>query len=398
MSASTLAGVLRPVRRRVLAAVHTARTRLGHLATLFARERRSLQIQMPLSRRLWLWRHGFTSRSHALFDVTPATRRDYLSDLQHERANDIGDQWDAVVNNKLTFQLLFGAFSDRLPALYGVVHGDRVYRDYPGVAPPPHADSESPGDDGDAVGEAPTSDHDHPDATAGAWFAAALDAAGVLVCKPVYGSGGRDVLVCRRTADGYQVNGDRYSRSALVSRVADFEGYLVTEYTEQGEYGARLFPDAANTLRVLTLWDPETDAPFVAGVVQRIGTRRSAPVDNWSRGGLSAEVREDGTLSAGAQWLPDRGVVRWFESHPDSGAQIAGTAVPDWEAIRAGVLDLARTVPYLPRVGWDVLPTGDGAFVVFEANAHAATRTIQVHRPLLRDPRVRRFYEHHDCL
>ena len=349
---------------------------------------------MPLSRRLWLWRHGFTSRSHALFDVTPATRRDYLSDLQHERANDLGDQWDAVVNNKLAFQFLLGAFPDRLPDLYGVVHDGRVYRDYPGVAPPPHADSETTAD----VGEAATSDHERPDATAGEWLAAALDAAGVLVCKPVYGSGGRDVLVCRRTADGYRVNGDRHSRSALVSRVADFEGYLVTEYTEQGEYGARLFPDAANTLRVLTLWDPETDAPFVAGVVQRIGTQKSAPVDNWSRGGLSAAVREDGTLSAGAQWLPDRGVVRWFESHPDSGAQIEGTTVPDWDAIRAGVLDLARTVPYLPRVGWDVLPTGDGEFVVFEANAHAATRTVQVHRPLLRDPRVRRFYEHHGCL
>jgi hypothetical protein len=365
--------------------------------TLLARERRSLRISMPLSRRLWLWRHGFTSRSHALFDVTPATHRDYLSDLQHERANDLGDRWDAVVNNKLTFQLLFGAFPDRLPALYGVVYGDRVYRDYPGVVPPPHADSEQSGGDAATDGGIGTSVSDSREA-AGEWVAAALDAAGTLVCKPVYGSGGRDVLVCRRTADGYRVNGDRHSRSAFVDRVRTLDGYLVTEYATQADYATSLFPDAANTLRVLTLWDPETDEPFVAGVVQRIGTRQSAPVDNWSRGGLSAELREDGTLSAGAQWLPDRGVVRWFESHPDSGAQIAGTAVPDWDEIRAGVLDLARTVPYLPRVGWDVLPTGDGAFVVFEANAHAATRTIQVHRPLLRDPRVRRFYEHHDCL
>jgi hypothetical protein len=401
MSASTLAGVLRPVRRGVLAAVRTARTRLGHLATLLARERRSLGIQMPLSRRLWLWRHGFTSRSHALFDVTPATRRDYLSDLQHERANDIGSQWDAVVNNKLTFQLLFGAFPDRLPDLYGVVYGGRVYRDYPGVVAPPHAGDQRASDPVEATadgGVGGTGAVPGDDATAGEWVAAALDAAGTLVCKPVYGSGGRDVLVCRRTADGYHVNGDRHSRSAFVDRVCALDCALVTAYVEQADYAARLFPDAANTLRVLTLWDPETDEPFVAGVVQRIGTRRSAPVDNWSRGGLSAAVREDGTLSAGAQWRSDRGVVRWYESHPDTGAQIEGTAVPDWPEIRSGVLELARTVPYLPRVGWDVLPTGDGEFVVFEANAHAATRTVQVHRPLLRDPRVRRFYEHHDCL
>jgi hypothetical protein len=386
--------LLRPLRRRAVASARTLGRLLGDASTLLARERDSFRtVEMPLSRRLWLWRHGFTSRSHALFDVTPTTRKTYLSDRQHERANRIGGQWDTVVNNKLTFSLLFGAAADRLPPVYGVVHEGRVFRDYPTI-------TELPGDTPatDPPGDTTAGDGTEPAVGAGEWVASVLDATGTLVLKPVYGSGGRDVLVCQRTPDGYRVNGEAVAREALVARVAELDASLVTGFVEQAEYADRLFPDATNTLRVLTLWDPATDAPFVAGVVHRIGTRQSAPVDNWSRGGLSAEVREDGTLSAGAQWLPERGVVRWFETHPNTGARIEGTPVPGWPAIREGVLDLAETVPYLPRLGWDVLPTGDGEFVVLEANAHAATRTVQVHRPLLRDDRVRRFYEHHGCL
>jgi hypothetical protein len=317
-----------------------------------------------------------------------------------------GGEGDAVVNNKLAFALLFGAFADRLPALYGVLRDGHVYRDYPTVAAPPGAPGdETPTTDAteaattDATEALAAANEAEPTRTAaGPWVASVLDAAGRLVLKPVYGFGGDGVHVCRSAGDGVVVDGERESRAAFVDRIDALDDSLVTAYVDQADHAARLFPDATNTLRVVTLRDPDTGDPFVADAVHRIGTRRSAPVDNWSRGGLSATIRDDGTLSPGAQWLPDRGVVRWFESHPDTGERIVGTPVPDWEPIREGVLSMARAMPYLPRVGWDVLPTGDGEFVVLEANAHAATRTLQVHGPLLRDDRVRRFYEAHGCL
>jgi D-alanine-D-alanine ligase-like ATP-grasp enzyme len=56
---------------------------------------------------------------------------------------------------------------------------------------------------------------------------------------------------------------------------------------------------------------------------------------------------------------------------------------------------MAAAFPHLPRIGWDVVVTDDGGFVILEINAHAGVETLQVHRPLLRDPRIRRFYEHH---
>jgi hypothetical protein len=352
------------------------------LATLLERELTTGRaVDIPPDRRLWLWQRGFTSRSHALFELTAENHHLYVSDLAHELANDAAGRWGDVVSNKLTFYLLFAAHADSFPDCYGVLDGGRFGR--------PAARLVDPFDGDGPLGDDPTATVDGV-----AWLDTYLAAHDRLVLKPVYGSGGRGVLVCERDGDGYRVNGEAYTDEAFAALLADLDEYLAWQFVEQAPYAAGLYPDATNTLRVLTLWDEAADAPFVAGAVHRVGTDRSAPVDNWSRGGLSALVRDDNTLSRAAQWRPEEGQVHWFDDHPDTGRTLTGATVPDWPAVRERVLELATTVPYLPRMGWDVVVTDDG-IAVLEVNAHAATRTIQVHRPLLDDPRVRRFYERH---
>jgi hypothetical protein len=434
--------LLKPLRDQVSGGYRAVRDRLSILATLARRELRTgAAIDLPLRRRLWLWRRGFTSRSDALFDLSEENYRQFVSDLQHERADGLAGRWDAVVNNKLTYYLLFGSFSERLPDLYGVLDEGRFDRRSPlmpvapgtadrlAVARGPAGTSDATARtdrDGSTLVEAnaggvegdvtETADSVEGDAAgsvdAVGWIDDYLDANDRVVLKPIYGHGGRGVYVCRREADGtggtsgtsggdgatYDVNGTTTSRVEFASLIDGLEQYLAWEFVEQAPYADSLFPEATNTLRVMTLWDDERGEPFVSGAVHRIGTRASAPVDNWSRGGLSAELRSDGTLGPGAQWLPSEGRVHWFEDHPDTGARIQGTEVPDWAGVRESLLEMAAEFPYLPRLGWDVVLTGEGEFAVLEVNAHAATRTFQVHGPLLSDPRTRRFYERHGSL
>jgi hypothetical protein len=385
---------LKPIYRWIRGASSAADERLSILGTLLERELATgPSLSIPWRRRLWLYRRGFTSRSHALFDLDEDTYRHYVSDVQHELADGIAGRWDAVVNNKLTFYLAFGSFDEHLPALYGVLDGGRLRRSSPLMSAPSWEEAppaSALADDG----------RSHEGAEATDWVTRYLDEHTALVLKPIYGHGGRGVLVCRAAdRDGrYSVNGEPKTAREFAALLDDLEEYLAWAFVEQADYAEELFPGSTNTLRILTMWDYETDEPFVGGVVHRIGTGESAPVDNWSRRGLSAEVNDDGELSSGAQWLPSLGEVRWYDVHPDTGARIEGTRVPNWSAVRDGILEMAREVPYLPRLGWDVVVTGDGEFVVLEANAHTATRTLQVHRPLLRDPRVRRFYEYHECV
>ena len=124
-----------------------------------------------------------------------------------------------------------------------------------------------------------------------------------------------------------------------------------------------------------------------------MGNEQSAPVDNFSSGGLAAEVdRETGELSAAVHY-PYAGQLDWHETHPDTDARIEGVKVPNWSAIREGVLDLAAAFSHTPYIGWDVVVTAEGEFTIIEANNSSDMDILQVHRPLLTDQRTRRFYE-----
>lgn len=325
--------------------------------------------EMPLSRSLRLYRHGFLSEAVPQYGLTDENRDRYLSHLQRERAKLINGKrgrMNVVHRSKLLFQyVLWPAFADHLPDVYGYVSDGRML--------------------------------DTPFADGYAGIRACVDDVGTVVAKPVFGETGQGVFVLDRTADGYAVNGRTVSGPEL-ERLADgFDDYVVTAFAEQAEYARSVSPAATNTLRIMTMIDPETAEPFVAAGVHRFGSRRSAPVDNFSKGGFVAAFDpEAGRLGEIAEEHEDKS-ISYHDRHPETGARVAGVEVPAWEAIEDTLLEMAGYVgPLTPYVGWDVVVTDDdGSIAVIEANGYPTVDLVQIHTPLLADERNRRFYEHH---
>jgi Sugar-transfer associated ATP-grasp len=134
----------------------------------------------------------------------------------------------------------------------------------------------------------------------------------------------------------------------------------------------------------------------VAAAAHRIGNRKSAPVDNLHAGALSSLIDLDtGALSAAAERAADRLIMH--DVHPDTQASIKGRIVPNWAALKAYILKVAAQLPFLCYVGWDVVLTADGP-VLLEGNKDPNPRPFQLHRPLLLDDRIRRFYQKHDII
>jgi hypothetical protein len=318
---------------------------------------------VPLSvlDRLRMLRHGFLSSSYYLYGF--GERRnyaDYVSEYQKMAYTaHINGARRRLLDDKFAFHeaLSSRGFGDRLPALFGALGGERTSVDDLGAA--------------DVL--------------------ELLDRGEKLVLKSATGAGGAGVYVCDSTDGGYVVNGVDVSASTVRSLVDSLEGYLVTAYCEQAAYAAGIYPHAANTVRVLTMHPG--DGAFVAAAVHRFGTVASGGVDNWSRGGIAGEVdRETGAIAPATRYPVD-GEVRRFESHPDTGARIAGRRVPGWDRIRDGILELADAFPDVPYVGWDLLVTAPGEFVVLEGNNQPDVDLIQVNGPLLADERVVDFYD-----
>jgi len=320
-------------------------------------------FDLSWSRRVALYRRGFLSQADALYDFASNDHADYVTDYQRwARTPRINGEARYEVIDKYRFHGALEAFDEHRPEVFGRLDGGKYYAE-PGAAPAPM----------------------------GA-LSAALRSERRLVLKPVTGGGGGEgVVVCSTDGERYVAGGRSMSESEFEAWLASLDEYLVMEFVDQADYADALYPDAANTTRIVTMIDE--DGPFAAVIAHRIGTDGSAPLDNWSAGGLSASIRDDGTLTRATRY-PYGGKLEWFADHPDTGSRIAERTVPNWDSIREKVLRMTGAMSHVPYIAWDMLPTDDG-FKILEGNAHTDVDLLQVHEPLLADDRVRRFYRRH---
>jgi hypothetical protein len=168
---------------------------------------------------------------------------------------------------------------------------------------------------------------------------------------------------------------------------------IACPFVQQAPYAQTIFPHAGNSIRLVTMYDGERREAFLAATCHRFGRAGAVSVaDNWNQGGLTADLDPATGVLGKAVWFEGRRRAEGA-AHPDTGARIAGVEVPGWSGIRDGILDLARRVPFLAHVGWDVIATGSG-YSILEGNSRPSLTISQTFRPLQADPRVRRFLEH----
>ncbi len=378
---TTPTSTVRKVRRKAGRAVRKAQSQRKNLRKNLRKTRRyaedyrkflrkEFRWETSLSQRrpLW-WRKGFLSRSVTLYDLDRNDPRDYVSDVQRytRTKHMVHPHLQEILDNKFSFFLLMnqlGLKSDVVPLLglysRGAVH---VF----------------PNDDRVPLKE---------------FLDSRLEVGQRIFVKPARGAEGRWVRAIRRTEDGYVMNGQPTAISEIREWIERRKRPMLFEAAvRQADEQAALHPQAINTLRVLTMPDMTLNKePFIAVAVQRIGTSLSNHVDNWTQGGLSAKVDIDtGTLSRAGQLPTDRTPV-WHIVHPDSGGQIEGAQVPFWEETKELVLEAANRLNFMEYIGWDIIisPTGP---VILEANVNSGMNVLQVHGPLLADPRVRTYME-----
>ena len=157
--------------------------------------------------------------------------------------------------------------------------------------------------------------------------------------------------------------------------------YLFSELVEQGEFAKALFPHAANHLHVVMLRNPDTWEPQIAAAVLRIGTRRSAPMDDFEQGGISAWVDTlSGTISRCLQ-LQGSAAPRELSNHPDSGTPLVGQMIPEWPQAMETLMTLFEQSSYLRACSFDFVLT-DSGLALTDASPMPDLGALQAHEPL----------------
>lgn len=129
------------------------------------------------------------------------------------------------------------------------------------------------------------------------------------------------------------------------------------------------------TSRLVTCRD-EHGTPEVVAAALRFPRRPDAVVDNFHAGGLAAIIDlATGRLGAAT----DLGLARdsaWHDRHPVSGALIAGTVLPFWEAAKQLAERAHAALGDRAVIGWDIAILAEGP-VLIEANGFPDLDIIQ---------------------
>ena len=123
-----------------------------------------------------------------------------------------------------------------------------------------------------------------------------------------------------------------------------------------------LFPSSVNTLRNYSILGLDGSITNYS-TVMRIGVG-DIKVDNYSSGGLSVGIREDGRLR---KYGYDKKGSR-VEKHPATGLVFEDYKIPSYDKTVALVEKAHRLVPRFRSVSWDIAITEDGSPILIEGN------------------------------
>ena len=155
------------------------------------------------------------------------------------------------------------------------------------------------------------------------------------------------------------LDGVKISEKDLMEKL--YAPFLIEEIVSQEEEISDFHPASLNTLRLITMCNPDTGELYVDRAIFRMGVGGSK-TDNWCSGGISVRVYSDGTLDKYAYYYSTEKAP--CIQHPDSGIMFEGYQMPHFDEACQLVLSIHRKVKRINGIGWDVAFSDKGLIIV----------------------------------
>lgn len=285
---------------------------------------------------------GFLADQYVLYDFKHNDKRKYLSEFDWYRSRYINAPFDFAFNNKVIcaeilkqyMRVAENLFIKNKGVLYGFSDGIKTNED----------------------------------------IYRCLCKRGKLIIKPVAMGKGTGVHLISIVESDIYIDAERVHKDALFAFFDSKKEFVVCEFIHQHRYANEIYDKTANTIRLITLRDIHTHRFKIFFAVQRMGTRGTIPVDNGSKGGLVSKIDIDTGILSEAKCLH---TLDTYYVHPDSKKELKGIKIPNWEAVKAEILEVCEKLPFMDFIAWDLLITNDGICVI-EANSSSGVNIIQL--------------------
>ena len=203
---------------------------------------------------------------------------------------------------------------------------------------------------------------------------------GVIIIKEVITENGQDYVINTQNKKILLKNLIYKLKKDITKDSIDLAtpGFIIEEYIKEHDFLKKIYPNALNTFRIVTLRNAEGKVDINFAILRTGGGNNST--DNWSQGGISIGIDlKTGKLKEG-RYKPKYGEDQLL-FHPKTGTRFSGLLIPDWQNIINLAKEAASSLPQnLNWIGWDIALSNTGPLLL-EGNCNWGIMSIQIHFP-----------------
>mgnify|MGYP002645789492 CR=1 FL=1 len=300
-------------------------------------------IKVPFAKRIYYnINGGYIGDQVALYNLNRKTKKEYLSEFDWYKSRYINGNYKFILNNKIVATELLKQYT-YVPAIYALKQKKTI------------TGFDNNIDSAEKIVDL-------------------LQKKKKLYLKPIDCGKGSGIMVFKYEKNSYYINNKSCPKNDIINYLNKTSNYFINESINQNDYLNKLYDKTSNTLRLVTYKDPKTEKFILYFAVQRIGTKKTIPVDNASMGGLISKIDLNTGKLSSARCLHN---TNEYEFHPDSNTPIKDVKIPNWNKIKKDIVNLSNKFPYLNFIAWDVLLTDKGMCII-EANTSSGINILQL--------------------
>lgn len=288
-----------------------------------------------LKEKIWAIRHGFISYRLHQYGITDENFHEYISDFEYKWLRHINPSYRVWMEDKITVKYICSDYNYCFPEYYYHISLKNGNNKIVPMMDCPKEYSNTYDDIFKLVKEK-----------------------GCLALKPDEGSHGDGFYKFAYEDGKYLLNHNEAQKEDVLNILQDVNNqYLITEYIDMHPVIKNIYDGAVNTIRMI-VFKKDGKNPVIGNAYMRFGSKRTGAVDNMGAGGMFAKIDVETGKFYDAKII-EANEIKPCLYHPDTGVEINGY-LPNWEKVKADVLNVARSIPQLEYFGFDLAITPDG--------------------------------------
>ncbi len=218
-----------------------------------------------------------------------------------------------------------------------------------------------------------------------------LDSSAIAL-KRCYGGHGDGFIKLSKIGDKYLINDVISEEIEVDKKIGDLDNYIVTSFVKpHKELRDICGENSFAVLRVITLYSTTKQCAEIAGIIIRLGTKRSGATQAFHDHMYVGVNMEDGAFYDPIYEVDDYNYYR-TDFHPDTNKRITGYKLQNLNLLKATVIQIANYLSMTPYLVFDIIPTDD-SFSILEINSHGQPFIVEPYYRLKLNPEFNNLFK-----